>query len=294
MMRWMYRALALFALCCTGELHMETDGAMPVDRDGGRRADGGTAPRTDGGDDERDAGPIRPPERSAGCGNEGAPTGVRTVDAGGRQTLVYVPASYDADVAHAIVIGFHGGGGNGEGFRAGSGAIEAEMDGAIFVYPSGPDGVWNAEVYDGNFDFLRATLEVLFEDYCVDTEAVFAFGFSWGGWAVTQLACSAPELVAGVAAIAGGGPMGGCGDRVGVMLIHGTMDNAELIGSSEASLAHFRGTNGCGSSEAPFDPDPCVGYDGCGEPVVWCRHEGGHEVPGFAPRAMWNFFQDLR
>jgi hypothetical protein len=39
----------------------------------------------------------------------------------------------------------------------------------------------------------------------------------------------------------------------------------------------------------------CVDYSGCDEglPVRWCVHQSGHNWPGFAPQAIWDFFSSL-
>lgn len=31
-----------------------------------------------------------------------------------------------------------------------------------------------------------------------------------------------------------------------------------------------------------------------GKTGEWCQHDGGHEVPDFAPAAIWSFFASLR
>ena len=64
---------------------------------------------------------------------------------------------------------------------------ETANDEAIFVYPDGFNGVWEQEVYDQDFSFEEAIMDAVKDEYCIDPSAVFAFGFSYGGWATSVL-----------------------------------------------------------------------------------------------------------
>ncbi len=240
--------------------------------------------------------------KSAGCGKpaplaEAAQQSV-TIDAAARGYVLVPPAGYDAKIAHALVFAYHGGGGDGSGLRGYFGLEEASKGQAIFVYPDGLGGIWDLE-NDGPdaklFDSVLATLQ---EAWCIDKGAIFTAGFSYGGWAATQMGKARPTVVRGVASIAGGGPQGGGkGDApVAVIIVHGSSDGAEPIAAGESSRDHFVGTNGCGASSSDVAPTPCKTYAGCkaGKPVQWCQHAGGHDVPGFAPAGIWNFFTSLR
>jgi dienelactone hydrolase len=123
-------------------------------------------------------------------------------------------------------------------------------------------------------------------------------GFSYGGWAATQMAKARPTVVRGIVSIAGGGPQGG-GSKdppVAAMMVHGSNDTAEPPAAGESSRDHFVATNGCAATSQDVEPAPCKAYTGCmaGKPVEWCLHPGVHEVPGFAPPAIWKFFTSLR
>jgi poly(3-hydroxybutyrate) depolymerase len=169
---------------------------------------------------------------------------------------------------------------------------------ALFVYPDGLNGIWDLE-NDGPdaklFDQLVTTLE---DAWCIDKGAVFAEGFSYGGWAATQMALSRPTVVRAIASIAGGGPMGGKSSNppIAAILIHGTADTAEPISSSISSRNHFVATNGCGSTTSAMTPSPCVAYNGCsaGKSVAWCEHPGSHGIPDFAAAGIWEFFMSVR
>lgn len=299
----------LVAIGCDSPSATEDAGGRRT-RDAGRMRRDAAVPSSDGGmdpnptDDDagsrprRDAGtPTTPtPTRTTGCGNSSARRDAWNFSSGGRTAVIAAPNGYNRDTAYPVVIAYHGGGDNGPSFRGWSGVENAAGGGAIFIYPSGPDGIWHGEVYDADFRFVRAALDAVFEEYCADSSAVFAYGFSWGGWAATQMACEARDAVRGVASIGGGGPFGNptCDGPVPVMLIHGRGDEAEHISSSEMSRTEFRGVNGCSNTEESFSPSPCAAYAGCDEPLVWCWHNGAHEIPSFAPGAIWSFFQSLR
>jgi polyhydroxybutyrate depolymerase len=75
------------------------------------------------------------------------------------------------------------------------------------------------------------------------------------------------------------------------MLTHGEADMAVMISAGEGSRDHWLEANGCaGAGSMPADPSPCVAYDGCAEPVLWCQHMGGHEWPDFAGAGIRGFF----
>jgi poly(3-hydroxybutyrate) depolymerase len=193
---------------------------------------------------------------------------------------------------------FHGGGSAGSLMREAF-TLEAAAQGqAVFVYPDGLGYIWDLK-NDGPdaklFDSMVATLQ---DAWCVDKNSIFAVGFSYGGWAATQMAKARPTVVRAIASIAGGGPAGGVGSDapVAAMLVHGMNDTAEPPDAGEGSRDHFVATNGCAATSQPVDPSPCQAYTGCmaGKPVQWCLHPGVHEIPGFVPPAIWNFFSSLR
>jgi polyhydroxybutyrate depolymerase len=78
------------------------------------------------------------------------------------------------------------------------------------------------------------------------------------------------------------------------MIIHGTQDNTVPLSTGEYSREYWLASNGCpGAPSSPTNPAPCVAYDGCTEPVLWCQHGGGHPWPAFAGTAVREWFLSL-
>jgi poly(3-hydroxybutyrate) depolymerase len=231
---------------------------------------------------------------TAGCGLAVSDTEASSIAVGDRTFLLALPENYDPKNPYPLVFSFHGRGSNGAEFRSWARVEEAAAGQAIFVYPDGPDGEWEDEVYHTEFDFYDAVMDILSAAYCIDLNAVFAFGFSYGGWAVTQFACERPSLLRGIAPIAGGGPGAPCTSSMPTMIIHGTADTAQDIYRSEETRDLFLLNNGCIDAVTPIEPSPCVSYNECTDVLVWCAHEGEHIIPLFAPAAIWAFFDGLR
>lgn len=277
-------------------------GGKPAGGGGGKPAGGsGNVSGAAAGGEASAGGASGNPDPSGGCNkpSPGWATGYREITVGGtkRSYFFVPPASYSSAKAYPIIVGFHGGGGNGQNGHDYF-ALEAPTGGqALLVFPSGNqgDGGWALQNEGPDMLLFDAILSEVEQAYCVDRARVFATGFSYGGWMATQVACARPNVVRAISSIAGGGPMGQCSAAVAAMIIHGTADGAEPIAAGEASRDRFRGSNGCGTGTSATDPAPCVAYAGCaaGEPLLWCAHPGDHGIPDFARKGMWDFFMGL-
>ncbi len=221
-----------------------------------------------------------------------------TIGADERGYFLVPPTGYNPNTAYPLVFAYHGGGSNGTTMRASLGLEEAGKGQAIFVYPDGLGYIWDLKNDGPDVTLFDSVVGTLQDAWCVDKNSIFAVGFSYGGWAATQMGKARPTVVRGVASIGGGGPEGGGSNDapVAAILVHGTNDNAEPPASSERSRDHFLATNDCLATSQDVDPAPCKTYAGCvaGKPVEWCLHPGFHEVPAFAPPAIWGFFTSLR
>jgi poly(3-hydroxybutyrate) depolymerase len=223
----------------------------------------------------------------------------QTIDVGGteRSYVLAIPESVDGKTPVPVIFGFHGFGGTGEGASNYFGLTGTE--GALYVYPQAlplPDqggGIgWDMEVDGVDVAFFDALLAELAANHCVDLGRVFSAGHSHGASFSNHLGCYRAEVLRAIAPVAGGGPWAGrCMGSVSAMLTHGADDGDVPIQSGIDSRDHWLEANACaGAQTAPTDPSPCVAYDGCAEPVLWCEHGGGHEWPEFAGAGIRGFF----
>ncbi|MEO6350198.1 MAG: PHB depolymerase family esterase [Candidatus Limnocylindrales bacterium] len=132
-----------------------------------------------------------------------------SVDVGGveRSAVLHMPGHMALFVPRPLVLAFHGTSMDAESMAELSG-LSAESDGQGFlaVYPLGvgDPATWNpSEASDGSSDveFVRALLDKMTADYCIDLARVYAAGFSMGG-AMAQLAACRDDRIAAIALVA--------------------------------------------------------------------------------------------
>jgi polyhydroxybutyrate depolymerase len=136
----------------------------------------------------------------------------REIQSGGltRTYMTHVPSSYEKGSSRtALVLAFHGHGGEGAGMEKLSHLSEvADREGFIVVYPDGVDGGWN----DGrqppgqntgvdDVGFTRDLVKAVESRYAIDPGRVYATGMSNGGFMCFRLACDAPDLIAAIAPV---------------------------------------------------------------------------------------------
>jgi polyhydroxybutyrate depolymerase len=125
-----------------------------------------------------------------------------------RTAMIHVPADLDLSQRNAVVIGLHGGKGNGARKIMPLWKDQMEKD-FILVFPNGQKqdtqrGAWfvdNATEDRRHVDFLAALIDQLARDYNIDTQRVFATGFSSGAHMVNQLHCLDAKRYAGFVAM---------------------------------------------------------------------------------------------
>jgi len=149
----------------------------------------------------------------------------------------YVPRA-TAGTTHSLILAFHGSGGSGALFRAGSGLdTVADRQGAIVVYPDAAVGNWaedcGCNVADrlgvNDTAFVRLIIDTITARFPVDPQRIYAVGFSQGGLFVHRLACQMADRFVAVASIASpmSAPLGqSCNSRapVSVLVVLGTAD----------------------------------------------------------------------
>ena len=227
--------------------------------------------------------------------------GQQTLSVGGadRTFLLDLPRSYDPTVAYPLVFGFHGATTSAAQFRSAryGNLLSAMGDAAIVVHA---DALGNPTAWNNQTDvpFFDAMLQLLEQSLCVDEQRVFATGHSSGGFFTNTLGCQRGDVLRAIAPVSGGGPFGGarCTEAVAVWLAHGENDMTVPFTTGETSRDGWLRRNGCDAASMPTGtPAECVDYTGCDEglPVRWCVHQSGHNWPGFAPQAIWDFFRSL-
>ncbi|HLK12323.1 MAG TPA: PIG-L family deacetylase [Candidatus Binatia bacterium] len=245
------------------------------------------------------------PEPSAGCraavlpALHGERRSVR-VGAEAREYVVDAPAGR-GDRPLPVVLDFHGFRGNAERERAATGFGRlAARDGFIAVAPEGHAGVrllgttgtgWSMVPSDTrDVDFVRALLDRLERDRCVDRRRVFATGMSNGGFFVNLLGCVLGDRLAAVAPVAGARALDGCvpAGPMPVLLLSGRHDRVvspEFVRGARDWWAH---ENACGAATADGG---CQRFTGCRADVVACEGWQGHWWPSDASERIWRFFR---
>jgi len=164
-----------------------------------------------------------------------------TLEHGGHQRswLAYVPAAKSP--SPALVLVMHGSMGDGKQMREAARYgfdVLAERYGFIAVYPDGYERHWNdcrgGADYAANLEniddvgFLRALVARMVDEQGVDPARIFATGLSNGGQMAYRLGLEAPDLVAGIAAMAASLPdpiaCEPAGEAVAALVMNGTED----------------------------------------------------------------------
>jgi len=124
-------------------------------------------------------------------------------------------------------------------------------------------------------------VELISQNYCVDTEHLFANGFSYGGGMSYAIACAHGD----------GAELSGCengNDPIAYWQMAGLTDGTCTVEDGERMRDHFVDINGCTPQDPPKPPQPppylvdgghrCTTYSGCseGNPIRWCVHQSGH------------------
>jgi len=312
---------------------------------------GSTASTTEGGSGDTTITTMPPPPPAAaspGCGTTataGTVTLTPTIDGRPRLVIVHVPSGYRVPTPVPLVVNMHGSRSTARQQEALTGMdATADADSFIVAYPEGaiPAGSgyeWNvpgqplfggAAVPAGSPDdisFITRLVTVLGQQYCIDTNRVFATGYSGGARMASQLACDASGVFAAVAPVSGLRLPAPCPSTrpVPVIAFHGTADRVDPYGghgqgywtySVPVAARRWAAHNGC--AEPPqrrvFAPTVVITqYAPCtanAEVELFTIAGEGHEWPGGPPlpasvtsvlgpqsaavganATMWEFFQ---
>ena len=194
-----------------------------------------------------------------------------------RTYVLHVPDLYDASRPAALVLDFHGGGGNASTQMRTSNfsALTDEM-GFIVAYPNGSGRLedklltWNGGTCCGyavtnqidDVGFVRAVIADVQSKYNIDPKRIYAAGLSNGAIFSYRLACDASDLFAAIAPVAGTQNYLRCAPSGPVSVIH-------FHGTDDTHVGYFGGSGPDSLVDVPFESvqdsiDFWLKVDGCG------------------------------
>jgi poly(3-hydroxybutyrate) depolymerase len=273
----------------------DSDTDTDADSDSDADSDNDSVADTDDQSHETDGTPT------SGCGHAApaVPPGSVDVDGENRTFIVDLPGTYDSSVPAPILFALHGMGGDGEFMKNWANLGPVFGDSYILVYPdalpnAGGTTEWVSHEMQDIY-FFDAMLERLSSTYCVDSSRVFVTGLSSGAYETNSIGCRRRSVVRAIAPQSGEGPLlTPCDGPIAAIIIHGKND-AYIDGDvSRDYWGEAAGCNMGSTTPAGFNP-VCSVYSGCeaGAPLVYCLHDGGHELWSAAPQAMFDFFESL-
>jgi polyhydroxybutyrate depolymerase len=244
---------------------------------------------------------------SAGCGSGAAPALVgaaRTLDVDGltRHFLIDAPAG-PADAALPLVLVFHGFRHSAAGLRDGLDFAARAASGALVaVHADGRDDVRLLDRVGRGWDiapgdtrdtaFVRALLDTIERERCIDLRRIYATGFSNGGFLSNLLGCRLGDRLAAIAPVAGARPLDACTPPapMPVLFFHGSADRVVPPRLTVGAAAWWRRANRCGDGDEARDG--CRAANGCAADVVVCEGPQAHSWPEGASAAIWRFFEE--
>jgi poly(3-hydroxybutyrate) depolymerase len=139
-------------------------------------------------------------------GNMTIQTPVGGRDGGMRTYHVHIPASYDGTKPVPLMINFHPlifGTGRGQLMMSGWAQI-GDQDGIITAFPEGYDAAWDIGncCTRGDVDdmaFAMAIVDEIKKMACIDTNRIYASGYSMGGGFTHLLGCKKSDVFAAIA-----------------------------------------------------------------------------------------------
>jgi polyhydroxybutyrate depolymerase len=235
---------------------------------------------------------------------------------------VYVPPSYDPAHPMPVVLNFHGGFGSGAQQESFSKIVDvATAEGFIAVSPDGvPDPTFGIRTWNGggccgyavaaqsdDVGFVRALVDRLEANACIDRRRVYAQGMSNGAILSHRLACELADRIRAIGPVAGTNMTTSCSPTrpVPVRHVHGSADafvpydggsgcgpGGVSYPSVSSTMGGWRLRGGCTDDTLTTliqGDGTCTGFKKCagGLDVERCVvANGGHNWPGGAPPAL--------
>ena len=198
--------------------------------------DSGSNVPADSGESPVDSGEAESTACSMPTAAESQTTSEIAVEGVQREYRLSVPDA-DSGVTLPIVMAFHGGNEGHHSFPQ-QNSFEAlvQEQGVIMVYPHAKlvlpnEGAWQLNTSDSStqdIDFIEALIDELSTNYCVDSNRIYATGYSLGSMFTYELACHLNDRFAAIASMAGTMPVEPIScvmqDNVPIMHLHGRND----------------------------------------------------------------------
>lgn len=170
-----------------------------------------------------------------------------------RQYYLYIPSHLSPNKKHPTVMAFHGYKSDAKGLRwLISPDKYADKYGFIIVYPDAINKSWNvgkgfgsANKNTDDVGFFKALTTALPKRHPIDSNKLYAMGFSNGAQAVTSILCKMPEKIAAAAVVAHTMNIDNCNPAIKVptAVIHGQKDKmAPFDGGGKHNLASHKET----------------------------------------------------
>ncbi len=195
-----------------------------------------------------------------------------------RRALVYVPEGVENA---PLLMSFHGRG-IGAGWNQG-GMMKfepiADREGFAVVYPDSVDGSWDLGGTTDT-DFVNKIIEDMSAKYSIDTDRVYASGFSMGGMFSHVLACKMPNTIAAI--VPGNGyPLGGLSGcdtsrSVPIFHVHGTADDFVKYSGIHSFLETWIDQYGCPQDPVRTEPYPADKPDSQSFKEYWGPCDNGN------------------
>ena len=155
-----------------------------------------------------------------------------------REYILYVPTTYSNSSPRPLMLNFHGFGGSASDYMEEADMrSNAESDTFLLIYPQGSclngSSHWNACPSGGDnkssaddFGFVEALINEISSQYNIDSERIYAVGYSNGGMMAYGLANYKSDLIAAVGSVSGTmlDCIGNTSHPMPVIHLHGTSD----------------------------------------------------------------------
>ena len=233
---------------------------------------------------------------------------------GQRRFLVSLPPSFDPKCAHRVIFGFSGRDWVGEQMVSYFGLEPLRKADEILVYPDplrrsfgswGTVRGWQLGPYGQNavgtedLAFVRAMVDYLAQNYCIDRNRVFATGHSWGGDMTHVLSCFT-DLFRATVPVAANDPYwfrtpsgpARCSGKTAVWTMYGLQDTSfnDRGANGRAVRDFWVSANQCAGVDQTTDlsislpggkKEQCVAYRGCRVDTRLCLYDAqfGHQIP---------------